>query len=221
MEIINKDVQVEYLNQTTHTVSYYGIIASLIITAIILICVATRMFMVHRRRKQLNQKSTKNESITLNNQYEDDRVNDNHKGFYYDYLVLESAWIIGLNVLAIVAFLTLHFTSGNEKVEKVKLEMKDGDVVIESFHDNKNETYNKPLYAKVKLKNGEHVNIALSEKDIHNGNLNRGDKAKIVSSDKYQLTNEETQTFMGEKDEYNDSKNEVYNLSKNSKLIRK
>lgn len=221
MEIINKDVQVEYLNQTTHTVSYYGIIASLIITAIILICVATRMFMVHRRRKQLNQKSTKNESITLNNQYEDDRVNDNHKGFYYDYLVLESVWIIGLNVLAIVAFLTLHFTSGNEKVEKVKLEMNDSDVVIESFHDNKNEIYNKPLYVKVKLKNDKHVNIALSEKDIHNGNLNRGDKAKIVSSDKYQLTNEETQTFMGEKDEYNDSKNEVYKLSKNSKLVRK
>ena len=71
------------------------------------------------------------------------------------------------------------------------------------------------------MKNGKNVNIALSEKDVLNSHLYKGVKVKIESDDNYQLISEKAQTFMGEKDRFNDTKNQIYKLNEHTKLIKK
>src|SRR5699024_7201611 len=76
------------------------------------------------------------------------------------------------------------------------------------------------LYAKGEMKNGKNVNIALSEKDVHNGHLYKKAKVKIHSNDNYQLISEKPKTSMGEKDRANDTKHQIYQLNKHTKLIK-
>lgn len=213
MQILDRQTHTEYTNLFGHWFGFYSsIIFTFIFIALLIIFIIHTIYQYRKYEKR--NKSDDAQYITLN--FKNDKDLDEFKG-----ISLFKAVTLLLIGFLLVGSLALYNTSGNEKAEITKLKMNGETGVIKGFYETDKNQANQPLYAKVEMKNGENVNIALSEKDVHNGHLYKKAKVKIHSNDNYQLISEKPQTFMGEKDRFNDTKHQIYKLNKHTKLVKK
>ena len=213
MQILDRQTHTEYTNLVGHWVGFYSSIIFAFIFIVLLISFIIHTIYQYRKYEKRN-KSDDTQYITLN--LKNDKDLDEFKGVSLFKAV--TLLIIGF---LLVGSLALYNTSGNEKSEITKLKINNGTGVIKGFYETDKNQKNQSLYAKVEMKNGKNVNIALSEKDVHNGHLYKKAKVKIHSNDNYQLISEKPQTFMGEKDRFNDTKHQIYKLNKHTKLVKK
>lgn len=213
MQILDRQTHTEYTNLVGHWVGFYSSIIFAFIFIVLLISFIIHTIYQYRKYEKRN-KSDDTQYITLN--LKNDKDLDEFKG-----VSLFKAVTLLLISFLLVGSLALYNTSGNEKSEITKLKINNGTGVIKGFYETDKNQKNQSLYAKVETKNGKNVNIALSEKDVHNGHLYKKAKVKIHSNDNYQLISEKPQTFMGEKDRFNDTKHQIYKLNKHTKLVKK